>query len=333
VELTLWPHALAVFHPYPANSHPGWAIVAALALVAATVGALALFRRAPWVTTGWLWYAGMLVPVAGILQTGHQAYADRFTYAPGIGLTIAFVWSAAAAVGQHRSRQIVGAIVAMIALTACGVATARQVTVWRDTQTLFERVLAVAGNNPVGARAAHRKIGQALIEKGRVADAMPHLERGFGFSLGYESELRRQLAANAEDIETRRTLAATLVRETRVEEGIAEYRAILVRDSTDADACTNIAWIRATHPLALHRDGNEAVRLAERARDVCPEPMAVVYSTLAAAYAEAGRYSDAVQAGTRAVDLARAAGAGDEADRYAEQLAFYKSGKPFHFMD
>ena len=333
VAMTVWPHALAVFHPYPADPHPGWAIFAALAIVLATVGALALVRRAPWVTTGWLWYAGMLVPVAGIIQTGHQAYADRFTYAPGIGLLIALVWSAAAVTGHVRSRRIASGIAVAGALTACGVATARQVTVWRDTQTLFERVLEVTGDNPVGTRVAHRKIGLALLEKGRAAEAERHLERGLGLAPGYEDSLRRVLAAQGGDIETRRTLAATLVRETRVEEGIAEYRAILAQDSTDADACNNIAWIRATHRLARHRDGREAVRLAERARDLCPQPIAVVYSTLAAAYAEAGRYADSVRAGTRAEDLARAAGAADEAQRYAQQLDYYRSGRPYHFED
>ena len=92
-----------------------------------------------------------------------------------------------------------------------------------------------------------------------------------------------------------------------------------------------MAWIRATHAEARHRDGAEAVRLAERARDRSPEPQAVLYSTLAAAYAEAGRFPEAVAAGQRAVALARAAGESAGAERYAQQLADYRTGRAFHF--
>ena len=333
VAMTAWPHDLAVFHGYSQDAHPVWATIAALGIGCATVGAVALVRRAPWVTAGWLWYAGMLVPVAGILQTGHQAYADRFTYAPGIGLLIATVWSVAAAAGRARLSRILLAIVVVVTLSIYGMAAARQVQVWRNTRTLFERVLVVSGDDPVGARLAYRKIGAALLEQGRTTEAVAHLERGAGLAIGYEDSLRRVLSGHDSDLETRRTLAATLVREGRVGEAIAEYHAIIARDSSDADAFNNIAWIRATHLLARHRDGNEAVRLAERARDLCTQPVAVVYSTLAAAYAEAGRYADAVRAGARAVALARAAGETAQAKSFARQLESYRAGRPYHFED
>lgn len=57
----------------------------------------------------------------------------------------------------------------------------------------------------------------------------------------------------------------------------------------------------------------------------------MLYSTLAAAYAEAGRYADAVAASDRAIDLARAAHEPQEAERYAHQRELYRAGKPFHF--
>jgi Flp pilus assembly protein TadD len=90
--------------------------------------------------------------------------------------------------------------------------------------------------------------------------------------------------------------------------------------------------MRATHAEASHRNGAEAVRLAERARAKSPTPEAVLYSTLAAAYAEAGRFPEAVSAGERAVELARAAHAAQDIERFAEQLRSYRAGKPFHFV-
>jgi tetratricopeptide (TPR) repeat protein len=331
IAMTAWPHGLAVFHSYPRDPDVPGAVAAALALGAATAAALALARRLPWFAAGWLWYLGMLVPVIGVVQTGGHAYADRFTYVPGIGLAIAVVWTCAAGLARVRAGRVAGGVAAVVLLAACGAATARQVTVWRDTRTLFTRVLEVAGDNPAQVRVAHRLLGWAILREGRTAEAVPHLEFALGLGSGYEDSLRRVLDRDPSDIETRRTLAATLAREMRAEDAIREYRGVLARDSTDVDALNNVAWIRATHERAAVRDGREAVRLAERARDACPEPVAPVYSTLAAAYAEAGRYPEAIRAGTRAVGLARAAGRLDDARRYARQLARYREGWPYHF--
>jgi len=132
-------------------------------------------------------------------------------------------------------------------------------------------------------------------------------------------------------IETARAAAVGAMGQARVDDAIREYEAILRLDADDLDALNNIAWIRATHADPAHRNGAEAVRLAERARDHSPEPVAVLYSTLAVSYAEAGRYADAVRAGERAVDLARRANSSAEAERYAQQLALYRAGRPFHF--
>jgi tetratricopeptide (TPR) repeat protein len=146
-----------------------------------------------------------------------------------------------------------------------------------------------------------------------------------------ETRLSRALELNPVEIEPRRMMAVMLTLQGRTEEAIREYREILRRSPDDLDALNNVAWMRATHAEARHRDGAEAVRLAERARAKSPAPEAVLYSTLAAAYAEAGRFPDAVSAGERAIALARAAGAAKDSERYAEQLRSYRAGKPFHF--
>ena len=143
--------------------------------------------------------------------------------------------------------------------------------------------------------------------------------------------LRRAVELQPGAAKTRRMLAVTLTLEGDVEEAIEQYRVLAREDTMDLDALNNIAWIRATHPDSRHRDGTEAVRLAESARDRSQEPVAVLYSTLAAAYAETGRYPEAVRAGGRAVALARSARDTASVARFAEQLACYRAGRPFHF--
>ena len=164
----------------------------------------------------------------------------------------------------------------------------------------------------------------ALVHLGEVLGARNRLAES-------ERYLRRALAIDPRDQVPRRALAVTLTLEGQVEGAIHEYREILGSSPDDLDALNNVAWIRATHAEARHRDGAEAVRLAERARDRSSEPQAVLYSTLAAAYAEAGRFPEAVAAGQRAVALARAAGESESAGRYLQQLADYRAGRPFHF--
>ena len=99
----------------------------------------------------------------------------------------------------------------------------------------------------------------------------------------------------------------------------------------DLDALNNIAWIRATHADARHRNGAEAVKLAETARDASTEDDAVLFSTLAAAYAEVGRFGDAISACEHAIDLASKARRTRDVPAFSAQLECYRSGRPFHF--
>jgi Flp pilus assembly protein TadD len=162
---------------------------------------------------------------------------------------------------------------------------------------------------------SHAKLGVALGAKGRLAEAEEHLTASL------------ELLPN--DPETRRWQAMTLTLQGKVEEGIAAYRKLLELLPDDPDALNNIAWIRATHADPGHRDGAEAVRLAERARDKTPQENAVLLSTLAAAYAEAGRFEEAVRSATRAVELARAQQDGGAVQRYEGQLECYRAGRAF----
>ena len=89
-------------------------------------------------------------------------------------------------------------------------------------------------------------------------------------------------------------------------------------------ALNNLAWIRATHPNAELRDGARAVELAERCCRLLNYEVGPTLDTLAAAYAEVGRFDDAIRWQTKAIELA---GSADTAE-LKEQLGFYQAGKP-----
>ena len=95
-------------------------------------------------------------------------------------------------------------------------------------------------------------------------------------------------------------------------------------------ALVNLAWILATDPSDHVRNGPEAVTLAERACHLTQfrDPSFLV--TLAAAYAEAGRFEDAIRTAGEARDLARTAGNQKLAGKNQKLLEMYRAGKPYH---
>jgi protein O-mannosyl-transferase len=167
---TILPENLAAFYPHP-GAWPKWQVAGAGVLMfGLTIVALSLRRRATYLMMGWLWYIGTLVPVIGLVQVGDQAYADRYTYIPLIGIFIAVVWAIAdLATRLHRPALPLRATAATL-LLAYGTVAAYQVTHWRNSETLFGHALAVTKDNYV----AHYNLGETLSVHGRILDAIEH---------------------------------------------------------------------------------------------------------------------------------------------------------------
>ena len=95
-------------------------------------------------------------------------------------------------------------------------------------------------------------------------------------------------------------------------------------------ALTDLAWVLATHSSASVRNGSEAVALAERACELTHYQQPQLIGTLAAAYAEAGRFEDAVRTAETAMQTATAVGLKEIAARNEALLKLYRDGKPYH---
>jgi len=162
---------------------------------------------------------------------------------------------------------------------------------------------------------AHRLLGFLLARQGKTAQAIPHLRIALLFK---------------PDIPTR-LFCAGLLHETRDYSGeIAQYRHAVREQPRCVEALNNLAWLLATTPDPKLRNGAEAVRLAEQAmRLPAPKGMCVP-GTLAAAYAEAGRFPDAVATAQKAVADETAAGETRFAALNEQLLALYRAGRPFH---
>jgi tetratricopeptide (TPR) repeat protein len=137
-----------------------------------------------------------------------------------------------------------------------------------------------------------------------------------------------KLAPNDADLQGR--LAATLAVAGKSEEAVKAYREALQLKPDWAPAMRDLAWLLATCPKAAVRNGEEAVKLAERANALMPKPDPGFLEALDAAYAEAGRFDDAIKTAEKVRQLALAAQQQNVVDHAAQRIALYKAGKPYH---
>jgi tetratricopeptide (TPR) repeat protein len=111
------------------------------------------------------------------------------------------------------------------------------------------------------------------------------------------------------------------------DDAIQAYREALRLNQDSTDALNDLAWILATHPNPRLRNGVEAVQMAERAFQLKPQTQ---YSgTLDAAYAEAGRFEQAIVQVQKTKQLAATDGQAELANAADQRLALYRAGKPF----
>lgn len=167
----VWPWHLSIFYPFP-DHIPGWqAAGAAAVLILVTIAAALRMGRQPFWIVGWLWFAGTLVPVSGIVQAGNwPAMADRWAYVPQIGLLIALAWGMQdlAHTGK-RWRRLCGIGVA-VAVSASMIAAHLQVRHWENSITLYRHAVAVNPDNYL----AHNNLGTALEAAGMAEAAAVH---------------------------------------------------------------------------------------------------------------------------------------------------------------
>jgi Flp pilus assembly protein TadD len=115
---------------------------------------------------------------------------------------------------------------------------------------------------------------------------------------------------------------------SNLQQSAYEFRAILAIAPDNLDALNSLAWIEAAHPSAKLRNGKEAVAFAEKAATIKPED-APTLDTLAAAYAEAGRFKEAVDTANKAKKAAEKTKDKGLIDGVDQRLKLYQAGKPY----
>jgi tetratricopeptide (TPR) repeat protein len=196
--------------------------------------------------------------------------------------------------------------------------------------------------------AAHGDLGIALLRQGRLDESLAELRRALAldpryapgyYNLGLALDKRgesdeairqwqKALEIDPRYEEAHDSLANALCARGSIAEALAHWR----EGTHDLPALRQAAWILATYPEASIRNGPEAMALAVRAVELSGGKDAAVWDTLAAAYAETGRFADAAQTAARALALAQQEHSEALAEAIRGRMRLYEKETPFREM-
>ena len=247
----LYPVDLAVFYPHPAQSLPLWQVAGALLLlVGSSVAVVVWGRRWRYLPVGWFWYLGMLVPVAGLLQVGSQAMADRYTYLPQIGLYILVAWTLAECSRRWPARSWLCAAVGLPTVLVLMYGAWHQTGYWRDSEAIWTHTLACTSANAY----AHSNLGVALGQQGKANEAIRNL--------------REAIRINPRYVKAYINLGVALAQQGKLQDAIRPMQQALQIDPQSALAHCNLGVI-------FDRLGNNQQAMAHFAQVLKINPQSV----------------------------------------------------------
>src|SRR6266699_2142027 len=205
------------------------------------------------------------------------------------------------------------------------------------------RAVTIAPNDPD----AQVALGNSLAQKERVDDAIAHYKKALAirpdyfiahYALGHifleKGEIdaavfhsRAAVSIQPQNADAHTNLAVAFDEKGQIPEAISQYEQALEISPQSVAAENNLAWLLATNPDASirHRDG--ALELATRANQLSGGGNATVLRTLAAAYANAGQFSRAVEVGQLALSLTDRES--PLAKALQQEIAGYQAGLPY----
>jgi tetratricopeptide (TPR) repeat protein len=163
--------------------------------------------------------------------------------------------------------------------------------------------------------AAKSNLGNVYCQKGRIEDAIAC----------YEASLRM----DPRYVDAHLNLGAVFILNGKPNEALAQWREAVRLNPRDIETINAMAWLLATGTESSVRNGKEALILAEQAAALSGRRNCAILDTLAAAYAEAGRFAEAVQTAEKAAQWAVAAGDQMLAEKIRIRLGLYRDGKPY----
>jgi tetratricopeptide (TPR) repeat protein len=165
---------------------------------------------------------------------------------------------------------------------------------------------------------AHNNLGALLQMTGQFDEALGHYQRA--------------VAIRPDNVDARGNFGQLLSIQGRVAEAVDQFRETLALKADHLQALTGLAWIRATAWDPDLRNADEAVQLAERAAAANATSDVAVLDALAAAYASAARYDEAVTVARLGLERAVSGGQPAVAAQFRQRLELYQQRRPFRMV-
>ena len=195
---------------------------------------------------------------------------------------------------------------------------------------------------------AHNNLGVALVGQGNLSEAIQHYEQAIQLKPNYAEAYNnlgnaldnqgkplealqyyeRAIQLKPDYAEAYYNAGLVLTRQGKLPEAIERYERVIQLKPNYVAALNNLAYVLATSQNISLRNGVRAIALSERANQLSDGGNPVVLATLAAAYAEAGRFPEAVQTASRGIELASAQGNSALANVLQSRLELYKAKIP-----
>jgi protein O-mannosyl-transferase len=350
-----WPADLSLIYPrWKIDASVWWQYLFPTAMLAAFVAAWFQRKQLRWLFAGLLFFGTTILPLLGFFNVNFYRFsfvADHFQYLPSLGIIVPVASGAILALRALNGWQLAaGRALCATLLIGLAVLSWNQSQMYQDNETCYRMVLA---KNPM-SWTAHYNVGSELLQRGQIENAAaefkkvleleptnPLAERearnGLGGTAaatgnldGAIAQFQRAVQIYPRDAQGHNGIAAILHRQGHLAEAIAEYERTAELRPNSAPVLSNFAWMLATCANASLRDGPRAVTLAERANTIARGSDPKVLRSLAAAYAEVGRFSDAAKAGQRALQLSIVDGPTPFRDALRHEIALFEASQPYH---
>ena len=177
LEKMMWPKDFSVFYPYPFGESYMWkGLVSGFVLTGITIIILRLIKKAPYLSVGWLWYLGTLIPTIGLVQVGQQAMADRYAYVPLIGIFIIIAWGLPDLLQNYSFRKKLLSVLSGIFFSVLITLTSVQLQYWENSVKLFEHAIEVTHKKYPSFVGIYNNLGVVLNQQMKFEEAMVHLK-------------------------------------------------------------------------------------------------------------------------------------------------------------
>ena len=319
LRLCAWPHPLLL--DYGVGTAHGVVNILPYAIVLGLLGAATVVALWRWPKVGFLgaWFFVILAPTSSIVPVATQTVAEHRMYLPLVAVLTGLVVGGCL-MGQRlvrsgiislKASQLIGGVLALSAVVALGTVTFQrnidyhsELSIWQDT----------VNKSPANERALNN-YGNVLAGCGRPVEAIAHFKKAIEIKPDY--------------VDAHNNLGNALAGCGQFSEAIAHYRKVLDINPDDLIALNNLAWILATCPEASLRNGAEAVALAERMAKLTGLGEPAILDTLAATYAEAGRFPEAVKVARKVWALAIQQNKESLAEATKIKIHLYEANKPY----